>query len=387
MDSKRVLLVLLVLALSSLSSAQTFRGAINGTVTDAQGAAIPGAQVTATSVQTGLTRQVQTDDSGNYSVTELPLGAYNVSIIKQGFRTSTLTNVLVTVSTTTRADATLTPGEIKQTVEVSAEIPIVDTTENNMGDTISGEQAADLPVNGRDFTKLLVLVPGATGDPSGAADSPGSFGLFSINGNRGRSNNYLLDGTDMNDGYRNLPAINEGGVFGTPATILPVDALAEVPVLSNTEAEYGRNSGAVVNLVTKSGTNRLHGSLYEFFRNNALDARNYFNPPYQQQDSFHNNQFGASLGGPIIKDRTFFFASYEGQRESGGIPAPVSIPTQAMINSYIAGGGVTESHHQRYFAAQSLGAAAGRRSVESRPGQRNSDHALHQHHRQRHRQD
>ena len=144
------------------------------------------------------------------------------------------------------------------------------------GDTISGEQAADLPVNGRDFTKLLVLVPGAAGDPSGAADSPGSFGLFSINGNRGRSNNYLLDGTDMNDGYRNLPAINEGGVFGTPATILPIDALAEVPVISNTEAEYGRNSGAIVNLVTRSGTNSLHGSLTSI-SGTALDARNYFN--------------------------------------------------------------------------------------------------------------
>ena len=117
--------------------------------------------------------------------------------------------------------------------------------------------------------------------------------MVSINGNRGRSNNYLLDGTDMNDGYRNLPAINEGGVFGTPATILPIDALAEVPVISNTEAEYGRNSGAVVNSVTRSGTNMLHGSLYEYFRNNALDARNYFNNS-GAQDAFHNNQFGAS---------------------------------------------------------------------------------------------
>jgi len=115
----------------------------------------------------------------------------------------------------------------------------------------------DLPVNGRrDFTKFLVLTPGATGDPSGATDSPGSFGLFSANGSRGRSNNYLLDGTDMNDGYRNLPAINEAGVFGTPATILPVESIAEVAVLSNYQAEFGRNSGATVNIVTKSGYKR-----------------------------------------------------------------------------------------------------------------------------------
>src|SRR5207302_11397103 len=114
----------------------------------------------------------------------------------------------------------------------------------------------ELPVNGRDFTKFLVLVPGATADPSGATDSPGSFGLFSANGNRGRSNNYLLDGTDMNDGYRNLPAINEAGVFGTPATILPIEAIAEIRVLSNFEAEYGRSAGGVINIVTESGSNQ-----------------------------------------------------------------------------------------------------------------------------------
>jgi hypothetical protein len=339
MNCKPVVLLVLMLLLAAICvPAQTFRGGILGTVTDTSGAAIPGAQVTVTSTQTGVVRQVQTDDSGTYSATELQLGAYNVAVTKQGFRSATITNVTVAVAANTRADVTLAPGEVRETVEVSAEIPIVDTSSNNMGDTISGEQAAALPINGRDFTKLLVLVPGATGDPSGAADSPGSFGLFSINGNRGRSNNYLLDGTDMNDGYRNLPAINEGGVFGTPATILPVDALADVPVLSNEEAEYGRNSGAVVNLVTKSGTNNFHGSAYEFFRNTALNARNYFNSS-GQQDAFHNNQFGGSLGGPIIKDRTFFFASYEGQRESGGIPAPSSIPTQAQISSYLAGGG------------------------------------------------
>src|SRR5205823_5972351 len=139
----------------------------------------------------------------------------------------------------------------------------------------------------------------------------------SINGNRGRANNYLLDGTDMNDGYRNDPALNEAGVFGTPATVLPIDALAELPILSNMEAEYGRNSGAVVNIVTKSGSNEVHGSLFEYFRNSALDARNFFNTEPNPQNAFHNNQFGGSLGGPLVKDRTFWFVAYEGQRESG----------------------------------------------------------------------
>ncbi len=338
MNRNRLVLFVVLLAAGFLS-AQTFRGGIQGTVLDASGATVPGAQVTVTSQGTGLTRQAQTDVSGAYSFTELPPGLYTVTVTKQGFRRESLTNVQVAVSSNTRADATLAPGEVRETVEVSAEIPVVETSSDTMGGVISGETASALPVNGRDFTKLLVLVPGAAGDASGAADSPGSFGLFSMNGNRGRSNNYLLDGTDMNDGYRNLPAINQGGVFGTPATILPIDALAEVPVLSNTEAEYGRNSGAVVNLVTKSGTNNFHGSAYEFFRNNALDARNYFNTTDQPQNAFHNNQFGGSLGGPIVKDQTFFFVSYEGQRESGGIPAPANVPTQAQITNFIANNG------------------------------------------------
>src|SRR5437660_5815665 len=148
-----------------------------------------------------------------------------------------------------------------------------------------------------------------------------------MNGARGSSNNFLLDGTDMNDGYRNDPAINEAGVFGTPATILPIDAVAELRVLSNFEAEYGRNAGAVINIVTKSGTNDLHGSLIEYFRNSALDARNFFNFASQPKAGFHNNQFGGSLGGPIVKDKTLFFLNYEGQREKVGVVTLANVPT------------------------------------------------------------
>src|SRR5207249_2667627 len=173
------------------------------------------------------------------------------------------------------------------------------------------ERTTQTSVNGRDYTKLIFLNPGVAGSPDQITDSPGSFGEFSMNGARGRSNNYLLDGTDMNDGYRNDPAINEAGVFGTPATILPIDAVAEVNVISNFQPEYGRNSGAVVNIVTKSGTNTIHGSAAEYFRNSALDARNFFNPSSQPKAPFHNNQYGASLGGPIVKDKTFFYFDYE----------------------------------------------------------------------------
>ncbi len=182
-------------------------------------------------------------------------------------------------------------------------------------------------------------MPGATSDPGQVSDSPGSFGYFSINGNRGRANNYLLDGTDMNDGYRNDPAINEAGVFGTPATILPVDAVETFPVLSGAEAEYGRNAGAIVNIVTKSGTNEVHGGAFEYFRNDALGARNFFNTAPLPKNEFRNNQFGASLGGPLVKDKTFFFVAYEGQREKGGLPSFAHVPTAAEIAAAQANNG------------------------------------------------
>ena len=333
--------VLLVVSLfTSLVAAQTFRGSVTGTVTDKSGAAIAGAEVKVVSSDTGLTRTVTTSDDGNYTATELPPGNYSLTITKAGFQTATAKGVVVSVTSPARANITLSPGQVQEAVTVQADIPLIETTSNTMGGTIEGATAVNLPVNGRDFTKLLVLVPGATGDPVGASDSPGSFGLFSVNGNRGRSNNYLLDGTDMNDGYRNLPAINEAGVFGTPATILPVDALAEVPVISGGEAEYGRNSGAIVNLVTKSGTNNVHGTVYGYFRDSFSDARNYFNTTDQPKNKFHNDQFGLSLGGPIVKDRTFWFVSYEGQREHGALPTPGTVPTAADIAAATPVGGI-----------------------------------------------
>ena len=319
--------------------AQTFRGGVQGTVTDSTGAVVAGAEITVTSPATGLSRTTQTDGTGNYFVSELPIGTYEVAVKAKGFQTAIVKEVRVEVSASQQVNVQLSAGGATENVVVTVQAPLIDATEDTLGATLSAEQFQELPVSGRDFTKLLVMVPGSGGDPSGAADSPGSFGLFSINGNRGRSNNYLLDGTDMNDGYRNLPAINQGGVFGTPATILPMDALQEVSVVNSTEAEFGRNSGATVNIVTKSGTNKLHGSVYEYFRNNGLDARNFFNPVGTPQNVFHNNQFGFSLGGPFKKDKTFWFVSYEGQREGVGIPTVATVPTQADINQAIADNG------------------------------------------------
>lgn len=338
---KRAAFVLIGLLLAAImAAAQSFRGEINGVVVDSTGAAISGADVTVTQEGTGLERKVQTDDSGNYVFPELPQGDYTVTVTKQGFKTQTTKGVKVAVGLAPRINVQMAPGEVQEAIQVTAEAPLVETTRNVLGGTIAEQQVKELPINGRDYIKTLYMVSGSTGDPSGVTDSPGSFGLFSINGNRGRSNNYLLDGTDMNDGYRNLPAINEAGVFGTPATILPLDALAEIPVMNMVEAEYGRNSGGIVNIVTKSGTNTLHGSVYGYFRANEFDARNYFNTADQPQNSFSNKQFGGSLGGPIFKDKTFFFTSYEGQREGGSLSSLATVPSAQMITDFVGGGGI-----------------------------------------------
>jgi len=243
--SRLVPLFLAAWFLAAALPAQTFRGGIRGAVTDTTGAAVPDATVTATSVDTGLVRTALTDAQGNYVLSELPLGDWNVTASLTGFAPQTVKGVNVDASATRRVDLVLSAAGRQESVDVVAGSPLVDSTGDTMGGTISGDQAAEIPLNGRDFTKLLSMVPGTAADPSSINDSPGSFGLFSANGNRGRSNNYLLDGTDMNDGYRNLPAINQGGVFGTPSTVLPVDAVEEFPILSwprpSTAATLGRS--------------------------------------------------------------------------------------------------------------------------------------------------
>jgi hypothetical protein len=319
-------MVFVLLATLSLS-AQTFRGTILGTVTDPSGAVVPGAKVMVKNSGTGLERSTETSADGSYALPELPIGTYSVTVTQTGFQTFVVTSVTVDVATERRIDAALKAGQVSTRVEVNGDLlPQVETTTNDLGGVITQEIVKDLPVNGRDYTKLIYLNPGVAGSPDEISDSPGSFGEFSMNGARGRSNNYLLDGTDMNDGFRNDPAINEAGVFGTPATILPLDAVAEVHVLSNFQPEYGRNAGGVVNIVTKVGTNAFHGSAADYFRNDALDARNYFNIAGQPKAPFHNNQYGASLGGPIVKDKTFFFFDYEGQREPVGVVTIANVP-------------------------------------------------------------
>ncbi len=308
--------------------AQTFRGTIQGTVTDSTGAALVGATVTIHNVDTGIDRITISGTDGSYLIPELPIGNYNVVVEMSGFQKVATNGVTVDIGAVRRVDATMKPGQVNQEIVVSGEeVPVVETSTDTLGGSFQSQQVEDLPINGRDYTKMLIMVPGTAGEPNGGGDSPGSYGLFSSNGSRGRANNYLLDGTDMNDGYRNLPAINQGGVFGVPGTILPEDSIQEMSIESNFGAEYGRNSGAVVNIVTKSGTNQLHGAAFEDFRNAVLNARNYFNAVDQPKDAFRNNQFGGALGGPIVKDKLFFYASYEGQREGMAITSLNSVPT------------------------------------------------------------
>jgi hypothetical protein len=335
-------LVFVLLSAASLS-AQSFRGTILGTATDAQGAVVAGATVTAKNVGTGLERTTETSADGSYALPELPIGTYTVTITLVGFRTFVATGVIVDVATERRVDAAMKAGQVSTKVEVAGDLlPQVETTSTELGGTLSAETIESLPVNGRDYQKLIYLNPGVAGSPDQITDSPGSYGTFSMNGSRGRSNNFLLDGTDMNDGYRNDPAINEAGVFGDPATILPLDAVAELRVISNYEAEYGRNSGAVIDIVTKSGSNKLHGSALEYLRTGQFGARNFFNSE-GGKNPFHNNQFGAALGGPIVKDHTFFYFDYEGQRETGAQGGLSCVPDPAQIaadeSAITAGGG------------------------------------------------
>jgi len=370
--------VAVLCALPAACFGQTFRGGIQGTITDSTGAAVPGALVKIFSPGTGLSRTVSTNDQGGYVASELPLGTYSVTVSKAGFRTTTLTDIPVSVGSAARADVKLATGTVEEVVEVTAEVPLVETTSNTMGGTIESNEAMELPVNGRDYTKLLELVPGATSDPVGSTESAGSYGLFSLNGNRGRSNNYLLDGTDMNDGYRNLPSVNQAGVWGAPSTILPVDALAEIPVTGSPEAEFGRSAGATVNIVTKSGDNTYHGSLFEYFRDGSLAARNYFNTVAQPKNSFTNYQFGGMVNGPIIKDSSFFTVAYEGQRENGGLPQLGTVPAQSDIDAFTTGGGTINPVIQNLLASKPWGAlpTTGGSETFTTPFLNNSDNLI-----------
>jgi len=350
--SQHLILIGFLLLVPSFLLAQSYRGSIRGKVVDPSGRLIAGAKVSAKNGATGLQRETVTGSDGAYVLAELPAGEYTVTAASAGL-SPVSRNVVVSVGLDTTADFDVTKLE-KQTTQltVTAEAPVVDQTRDVLGEVVERRLVVDLPLNGRDFGKLVALVPGATVEPAGVAAVQDGFGQFSIDGNRDRSNNYTLDGTDNNDPFFNNSALNQTGIGGAPASLLPVDAIQEFNLQSQFPAEYGRNSGAVINIITKSGTNQFHGSAFEFVRNDLFDARNYFNRVidfsgiHHPKTAFRNNQFGASLGGPIIKDKTFFFGAYEGQRERVGSDFSLQVPTQAQIGeaqTLVAGNGMTAS--------------------------------------------
>lgn len=314
-----------VIALMSLlvclpAIAQSTGGRILGRVADPSGAVLANVKVTLTNEATGVTRNAQTNASGDYVFVEVVPGNYDISFEQAGFKQSLRRGVTVEVNGVVTLNQTMQIGEQKETVEVSSEAPLVDTTTTQLGAVVNDRAVSQLPLNARDTYQFLQLQPGvmsSVGSSNSVVYGSNNAGAVSVNGGRGRSNNFSVNGGDANDQFVNLPTVQP-----TP------DSIQEFRVLTNTfDAEYGRNSGSVVNVITKSGTNSFHGNAYEFFRNKALNSRGYFDTIKPQ---FNQNQFGGTFGGPIKKDRTFFFTSYEGRRIRQGISSPVvTVPTAA----------------------------------------------------------
>lgn len=309
MNKLRVVLVsLLISALSSVAPAQTYQGRILGSVTDEQGAAVRSVKVVITNVETGASRTIETNDSGDYVAPNLAPGLYTVVVEASGFKKSERSQVRVEVATDVRIDVALVAGNITESVTITDEPPPIETTNTTLGGTFSNKSINDLPLNGRDFQNLVVLRPGVQRSPGGG------FLSISSNGIRPENNNFIVDGTDNNDPYYGTTVINAEGVQGTPGTILPIDAIQEFNAQEHPPAEYGWKPGAIVNLGLKSGTNDIHGSVYDFERNSYVDARNFFNTKDEPQKALRQHQFGASVGGPIKRGRTFYFGAYEGIR-------------------------------------------------------------------------
>ncbi len=332
------LLGLLFASSQTSLQAQSFRGAIRGEVTDAHGLRVAGARVVARNIGTSETREIAADAEGGFRFLELPAGEYEVSAMAAGFEEVHAPKVRVEVGVETVVNLTLAKVKGQETkVEVVESVPLMETASTTLSQVVDRQLVQELPLNGRDFGKLVALTPGVTVEGSGVAGSEKGFGQFNIDGNRDRSNNYNLDGTDNNDPFFNNSALNQVGITGAPATLLPLDAIQEFNLQSQFGAEYGRNSGSVVNIITRSGSNEFHGSLYEYNRNSEFDARNYFNTKYQSdgtpnpQSPFNNNNFGGSLGGPILRDKLFFFFAYEGQRETVGSDFALTVPSVAQI--------------------------------------------------------
>ena len=322
----------LVIGLSLLSSApllaQGTAGRILGTVTDQSGGAIAGATVTVTDVDRNVPRVLMTDQAGTYSAPNLLPGNYKVHAEAKGFKGFERSGIILEVNGELRVDVTLQPGEVSQTITVNEAVPMVETTNAELGATLQSSIIEDIPLNGRNFENLLQLNPGVTIYPGGAGMTQ------SANGLRPRDNVYMINGINATDPWMGQSVFNAVGAAGDAGTILPMDAIDEFKTEQNPRAEYGWKPGAIVNVGIKSGTNELHGTAYAYGRDTAFDARNYFNPDNvpgfnSAKQPVNLEQFGGTLGGAIKKDKLFYFVNFEGQRY--GIGNPSIIPTPLTV--------------------------------------------------------
>jgi hypothetical protein len=319
-------LLFAVVLFASFVSAQTFRGAINGTVTDPTGAVVAGAAVKAIDVGTGIVHSMTTTTDGVFSFQDLPLGTYRIMVTAKGFREITVENVAVMAGQVYTLPVKLAMGQETTAVEVSAAAVAVDTTTVTQSNTIPSSAVQDVPLNGRDFSQLIAVAPGYGGY------SVGGFG--SLNGTRANQMNWQIDGTDNNDFWHNIPAVNQGGVSGIAGVVMPIDAVDEFSAQTQSNAETGRNAGGTVNLTIKAGTNNLHGSVYYYNRNEFYAARSPFfvpSPEFPKAPRLRNENYGFTVGGPIIKDKTFFFLGYEKQDYIFGLTGLSTEPSQAWV--------------------------------------------------------
>ena len=323
------LLFLLTLLASSLMSlpalTQSTAGRVLGSISDQSGASVAGATVVVTDVERGTSRTLTTDASGDYVAADLIPGTYKIHAAAKGFKSAERPSVIVEVATDVRADFSLQPGNVSEVVTVTEEVALVNTTSATLGGTLSNKEINDLPLNGRNYENLLQLRPGVMRYPGGG------FSTTSTDGLRAEDNAYFVDGLFNSEPFSGQGIINGAGIAGDSATILPIDAIQEFNVQENPAAEYGWKPGAVVNVGLKSGTNAIHGSAFAFGRDGAMDARNYFNQSPAPKNPRTLEQFGGSFGGAIIKDKAFFFGSYEGQRYDVGNSYSVTTPSMASL--------------------------------------------------------
>jgi hypothetical protein len=327
------ILVILVLAVACWAS---ITGSISGVVTDSSGAVLPGANVVATNTATGIQATVTSDAKGFYSLPTLAIGNYDVEITHPGFKTSRTTGLVIDANSALRVDATLEVGTQSEKVEVTSDAVHVETQSTQMGDVITGKSMTAVPLNGRSYTDLLALQPGVSPYTAGDTGTPGisdrspdggvNSGNQSVNGQREASNGFMVNGSNVEEGKNN------------GASIIPnLDSISEFRIITNNfDAEYGNYSGGQINVVTKSGTNSLHGDAFDFLRNTVLDAKNYYALPTDATPVFRQNQFGGTVGGAIKKDKTFFFLDYQGTRQTQAPTVNTQVPSAADFGGNFA---------------------------------------------------